>query len=253
MRVKNKVALITGAGAGIGKATAIRLAREGAYVIVTDIDPEQAYKVEKEISESGFSGFSLELDVTNKRAWETVLKNVLNKVGKLDILVNNAGIVSYNLIANTSYEEWERVRTINLDSVFIGCKTAITYMNDGASIVNLSSIAGLVAMPNGTAYNATKGGVCLLTKGLALEMARSGRGIRVNSVHPGAVNTEFVRAVAQASEQQAAEMEAFAKTHPLGRMAEPEEIAAGILFLASDEASFMTGSELVIDGGYTCQ
>jgi len=253
MRLKNKVALITGAGSGIGKATALMLAREGAYVAVTDINHNLACDVAGQIVDSGLKGFAWELEVTDVRAWRRVLDDVTGVAGELDILVNNAGIAVYKPIEETSLEDWERVRSINLDGVFIGCKTSLPYLSDRSSIVNVSSVAGLVAVPNGSAYNATKGGVSVLTKGLAVELAIANRGVRVNSVHPGGVNTELLQAIAREGSEPPSGLEHFIKLHPMGRLAEPDEIAAGVLFLASDESSFMTGSELVIDGGYTAQ
>ena len=253
MRLKNKVALITGAGSGIGKATALMLAREGAYVAVTDINHNLACDVAGQIVDSGLKGFAWGLEVTDVHAWRRVLDDVTGVAGELDILVNNAGIAVYKPMEETSLEESERVRSINLDGVFIGCKTSLPYLSDRSSIVNVSSVAGLVAVPNGSAYNATKGGVSVLTKGLAVELAKASRGVRVNSVHPGGVNTELLQAIAREGSEQASGLEHFIKLHPMGRLAEPDEIAAGVLFLASDESSFMTGSELVIDGGYTAQ
>ncbi|MGV6807783.1 MAG: SDR family NAD(P)-dependent oxidoreductase [bacterium] len=251
MRVKDKVALVTGAGAGIGKATALMLAREGAYVAVTDVDHDAACRVAEQIIQEGYKGFAWQLDVTDEHAWRMVLNDVVSITGKLDVLVNNAGIALYTTLPETTLEAWETIRSINLDGVFIGCKLALEHITDGGSIINVSSIAGLVAMPKDCGYNATKGGVKMLTKGLAFELAQAGRGIRVNSVHPGGVNTEMFQAIAESSAEAAANLQAFTERHPLGRLADPSEIAAGILFLASDESSFMTGSELVIDGGYT--
>jgi len=253
MRVDGKVALVSGAGSGIGKATALRLASEGAYVAVTDIDHSAACDVASAIVQSGMKGFAWELDVCDKQAWQSVLEEVSQVSGKLDILVNNAGIAVHETFEETTLDDWERVRSINLDSIYIACKTALPYLSNNASIINVSSIAGLVAVPNGSAYCATKGGARLLTKGLAVELARANRGVRVNSVHPGAVNTALLQEVVQKGGDEAASIQAFTDMHPMGRLAEPEEIAAGILFLASDESSFMTGSELVIDGGYTAQ
>lgn len=253
MRLIDKTVLITGAGNGIGKATALRFAEEGAYVAVTDLDHDAACDVAKEIVEAGRKGFAWKLDVADANQWDMVVREVSSVHGTLDVLVNNAGIAIYKPFNETTAEDWANITSINLDSIFLGCKAVIPYLNDKASIINISSIAGIVAMPNGSAYNATKGGVRMLTKGLAVELAKEQRGIRVNSVHPGGVNTELFQKIADADEEQANELQAFIQLHPLGRLAEPYEIANAILFLASDEASFITGSELVIDGGYTAQ
>ena len=253
MRLIDKTVLITGAGNGIGKATALRFAEEGAYVAVTDLDHDAACDVAKEIVEAGRKGFAWKLDVADANQWDMVVREVSSVHGTLDVLVNNAGIAIYKPFNETTAEDWAHITSVNLDSIFLGCKAVIPYLNDKASIINISSTAGIVAMPNGSAYNATKGGVRMLTKGLAVELAKEQRGIRVNSVHPGGVNTELFQKIADADEEQANELQAFIQLHPLGRLAEPYEIANAILFLASDEASFITGSELVIDGGYTAQ
>ena len=253
MRLENKVALITGAGSGIGRATAVRFAQEGARVLATDVSLSAVQTVCDQIAGSGGHAAAYKLDVSQESDWSAVLSAATGDHGAVDVLVNNAGIASFQPLHATSVEDWRRIMATNLDGVFIGCRTVIPTMNDGGSVINVSSMFALVATLNGGGYEASKGGVKMLSKAFALELAASGSRTRVNSIHPGGVETEMFRTVLQSGDEQAAEMQAFVDAHPLGRLAQPEEIAAAILFLASDESRFMTGSELVIDGGYTAR
>ncbi|SJM70730.1 glucose 1-dehydrogenase [Gulosibacter sp. 10] len=254
-RVEGKVAIITGAAKGIGEAAARLLADEGAKVVVTDVDAAAGRAVADAIDASGENALFLEHDVADEGAWASVVEKTVEKFGGLDILVNNAGVASTASVEVETLEKWRWLQSINLDAVFIGTQAAIGAMKDsgGGSIVNVSSIEGLVGDPNLAAYNASKGGVRIFTKSSALHCAKSGYGIRVNSVHPGYIWTPMVEAVAGEGGDVDAGREALVALHPIGRLGRPEEIANGILFLASDEASFVTGSELVIDGGYTAQ
>jgi 3(or 17)beta-hydroxysteroid dehydrogenase len=250
-RLAGKVALITGAASGIGAATARLFAREGARLVLTDVNEAGAKALAAEIGQ-GAIGF--EHDVTKEAAWDMVMAETSVAFGRLDVLVNNAGIGRASPILETSYAQWREVIAVNLDSVFLGCRAGIEAMKEtGGSIINVSSILGLVGSAMTAAYSASKGGVRLMTKTLALEVAQNGWKIRINSVHPGYIDTPMVsQAVARApdAEQRRAYL---VSQHPLGRLGRAEEIAEGLLYLASDASSFMTGAELVIDGGYTAR
>lgn len=253
-RVDGKVALVTGAAKGIGRETAILLAREGARVALTDLDEESGAKVAAEITAAGGEALFLSQDVADEASWQATLKTVVARFGALHILVNNAGIGIGGTVEDTSLEDWRKLMSINLDGVFLGIKHAIGAMKaTGGSIINLSSIEGIIGDPNLAAYNASKGGVRILTKSAALHCAQSGYGIRVNSVHPGYIWTPMVEKYLDETEDPAGNKEGLVSLHPLGRLGRPSEIAAGILYLASDESAFTTGSELVIDGGYTAR
>lgn len=241
--MRAKVALITGGASGIGRATSARLAGAGYRIVVTDVDPDG-----REIVEAIHEAVFVEHDVTSEAAWEHAIETALDIHGRLDVLVNNAGVTLVRAVTETTLEEWRALQAVNLDGVFLGTKHAIRAMReqgDGGSIVNVSSAAGLVGASLSSAYCASKGGVNLFTKAVALECAAEG--IRVNSVHPGAVRTPIWAKAGLGPDDEAA----LAGASPLGRMAEPEEIADAIFYLASDASRFVTGSELVIDGGYT--
>jgi NAD(P)-dependent dehydrogenase (short-subunit alcohol dehydrogenase family) len=257
-RVTGKIALITGGASGIGKACAIRLAAEGARVTLTDIDDELGQSVASQILQQGGNADYLHHDVSSESEWEAIIGHLrLAEPGGLDILVNNAGIGIGGSILEMSLEDWRRQQSINLDGVFLGLKHGIALMRDtgGGSVINLSSVAGLKGSANLAAYCATKGGVRLLTKGAALECAQKGWGVRVNSVHPGVIDTPIWTKVNPDYLKEGAnavDVDAMAKLGvPMGIPGKPEDIAGGILFLASDDSSYMTGTELVIDGGIT--
>jgi NAD(P)-dependent dehydrogenase (short-subunit alcohol dehydrogenase family) len=249
-RVDGKVALITGAASGIGLATARLFAGEGATVVLSDRD--------KSAGEAALAGlgnrprFHL-LDVTREDDWVAATDAVTAEFGRLDVLVNSAGVALLRDIEATTLEEWRALMAVNLDGTFLGCKHAVRIMKErgGGSIVNLSSVAGLIGNGNLAAYCASKGGVRLLTKSVALHCARRGYNIRCNSVHPSFVETPMLRAMI-ASGRDPAKMEAnCTSAAPLGRLAQPVEVARAILFLASDESAFTTGAELTVDGGLT--
>jgi NAD(P)-dependent dehydrogenase (short-subunit alcohol dehydrogenase family) len=265
-RVDGKVALVSGSAQGIGAATAKLLAQAGAKVVVSDLQVEQGEQTAKEIRESGGEARFERLDVTSEADWKAVLGRTEADLGGLDVLVNNAGVELIKPIAELTLEDWRFISSINLDGVFLGTKYGIDLMKrtaarnaGGASIVNLSSVAGIVGTAFQSAYNMSKGGVRLFTKSTALECASLGLAIRVNSVHPGLIHTpmgeqwvdEFTKV--GWGETREATLEAATNLHPIGRLGEPEDVAKAILFLASDDAAFITGSELVVDGGLTAQ
>ena len=246
-RVDGKVALVTGSGNGQGRAEAKMLAREGAKVAVADIRDDDGKRVEAEINETGGACLYLHLDVTNEESWQAAIAATIARFGKLDILVNNAGIYRIELVEETSVELWDQVMEINSKGVFLGTKHAIPELRKagGGSVINISSTAGLVGSNLAAAYSASKGAVRLFTKATAIQYAQDG--IRANSIHPGIIQTDMTAALlADPNHYQ----ERLDRT-PLGRIGKPEDVAYGALFLASDESSFMTGSELVIDGGRT--
>lgn len=244
-RLDGKVAVITGAARGQGETEARLFAREGARVVLTDVLVEAGQRVAASIRTGGGEALFLQLDVTNPDEWNEVVRHTVQTYNRLDILVNNAGIAQRGGVETTTPEDWDRVMDINAKGVFLGMKYAIPAMlpNGSGSIINISSTSGIVGFPGGTAYHSAKGAVRLLTKAAAAEYAR--RGIRINSVHPGIVETPMTDNMVQAR------MDLMLERTPMGRKGQPIEIAYGVLFLASDEASFMTGAELVIDGGMT--
>jgi cyclopentanol dehydrogenase len=244
-RLDNKVAVITGAARGQGETEARLFAREGARVVLTDVLVELGQQVVTSIRAGGGEAMFLQLDVSNADEWNEVVRHTVQTYGRLDILVNNAGIAQRGGLESTSLEDWDRVMDINVGGVFLGMKYAIPAMlqGGGGSVINISSTSGIVGFPGGTAYHTAKGGVRLLTKVTAAEYAR--RGIRVNSIHPGIIETPMTDNMAPER------MQLLLDRTPMGRKGTSMEIAYGVLFLASDESSFMTGAELVIDGGMT--
>ena len=250
MRVKDKVALVTGGGTGIGEATCVRLSQEGAVVVVTDIDEASAARVAGAI---GGGAWSARQDVTDEDRWRELVDEIMERHGRLDILVNNAGIALIGTAEDGTLDDWRRTQNVNLDAVFLGTREAIRAMKSGSgSIINISSIEGIIGEQKAAAYNASKGGVRIFTKSAALHCATEGYDIRVNSVHPGFIGTAMVSdAVATMTDEEGeAFQERILASIPMGRMGEPGDIANGVLFLASDESGYMTGSELVIDGGF---
>lgn len=249
-RVGGKVALITGGASGIGFAAATLLLDEGAKVVLTD--REQALSAPA-LTALGQRASIRSLDVTHEADWIAITNAVAAEFGRIDILVNCAGVVLLKDIEATTLEEWRALMAVNLDGTFLGCKHAVRIMKDrgGGSIVNMSSVAGIIGAGNLAAYSASKGGVRLLTKSVALHCARRGYNIRCNSVHPSFVETPMLRSMIAAARDPKKLEDNFMHAAPLGRLAQPAEIARTILFLASDESAFTTGAELVIDGGLT--
>ena len=254
-RVAGKVALITGGASGIGRGCAERLAEEGAHVVITDVQDTLGQEVVAGLVESGCSAVYQSHDVTDEAQWQAVIASTVAKFGGLHVLVNNAGIGIGGSILDFTLEDWRRQQAINLDGVFLGMKHAIPAMRDagGGSVINMSSVAGLKGSANLSAYNATKGGVRLLTKGVALECAQERWAVRVNSVHPGVIDTPIWTKVNPEyfeEGENAVDVEAMAAEGvPTGEVGYPLDIANGVLFLASDESRYITGTELVIDGG----
>lgn len=250
-RLDGKIALVTGGARGLGAAMAQAMAAEGAAVALTDLLTAEGEAVAEEIRASGAKALFLEQDVTDEARWDQVIARVLGEFGGLNVLVNNAGIAEIGSVEDASLESWRRTMAVNLDGVFLGVRAGVRQMKatGGGSIINISSIEGMVGNPMIAAYNASKGGVRILTKSAALHCAEQGYGVRVNSVHPGFVLTAMVTEGFAAAPPELGEA-AIAMT-PMKRLGEPKEIAAGVVYLASDESSFVTGSELVIDGGFT--
>lgn len=250
MRLEGKVALISGGARGQGAAEAKLFAGEGAKVVFGDILDDLGKQVEAEIHEVGGEALYIHLDVTNAADWASAVEAAVSRYGRLDVLVNNAGITIRKNVEDTTEEDWDRIMAINAKGVFLGTKQAIPAMREsgGGSIVNISSTAGLVGSPySGASYAATKGAVRLFTKATAIQYAKEG--IRCNSVHPGLLETPMTQDMLA----DAVHREERTQRIPLGRVGTAEDVAYGVLYLASDEASFVTGSELVIDGGATAQ
>jgi len=251
MRLKDKVAVVTGAGSGIGRASALRFAQEGARVVVVDWKPEGGRETVARIKAQGGVAIFVEADVSRDEDVRRMIETAVNTYGGLHILLNNAAIQVFGTLPNTSEADWYRVMDVNLKGVYLGCKYAIPHMiaGGGGSIVNMSSALGLVGDPDLPAYGATKGGILAMTRAVA--QAHGRQGIRVNSICPGDVETPIL---AEYFEHQPDPQEArrrVAAEYALGRIAQPEEVANVALFLASDESSFVTGTYIVVDGGLT--
>jgi NAD(P)-dependent dehydrogenase (short-subunit alcohol dehydrogenase family) len=256
-RVAGKIALVTGATGGLGRAACLALAREGAIVVATDLDDGAGARLIAEITAAGGEAAFLVHDVTDEDAWRTVIAETRARHGRLDVLVNNAGIGLSSPVVDMSLADWRRQTAVNLDGVFLGVKHALPLMREGGggSIINVSSIAGIKASPNVSGYCATKGAVRLFSKSVALECAAAKDGVRVNSLHPGIVETAIWDSLIGTGPEgsnarpRAATLAALTeRAVPLGRPGLPEEVAAGVLWLASDDSSYVTGTELVIDG-----
>jgi len=249
--VSNKVAIVTGAASGIGAETAKALAREGGRVVLTDRAAEAGAALADELAAGGAETLFIAHDVTREEDWIDVAAAAKTRFGRIDVLVNNAGIGGGQPLLESTLEAWRTVTGVNLDGVFLGLRHVCPVMIEtgGGSVINISSILGKVGQSGAAAYCASKGGVALLTKAAALELAPMG--VRVNSVHPGYIETPMVSNALHDMENGNEMRDTLITRHALGRMGVPKEIANGIVFLASDESSFMTGSELVIDGGYT--
>ena len=249
MRLEGKVALISGAARGQGETEARLFAQEGASVVLGDVLESEGEAAAAAIRESGGDARFVALDVTSEDAWVSAVRFTVETFGRLDVLVNNAAIYARTLIVDTDIEEWRRIMDVNTTGVFLGTKHAVPAMREsgGGSIVNISSTAGLIGGGSGSAYGTSKGGVRLFTKYTAIQHAPDG--IRANSIHPGPIDTDMIADNLSTPEGRADSLSRI----PLGRIGAVMDVAYGALFLASDESSFVTGSELVIDGGMTAQ
>ena len=250
MRVAGKVALVTGGARGLGEAQSKLLAREGAKVVIGDVLPDDGNRVANDINASGGDALFIHLDVTSEGEWQKAIDETVSRFGKLDILVNNAGIGGRGGLEDMTVEEWDHVMAVNAKGVFLGTKLAMPEMLKAgkASIVNISSQMGIVGSDTSNpAYTASKAAVHVFTKSIALRYAT--KGVRVNSVHPGPIDTPMLRSGFDDPERK---QKVLARI-PMGRTGVPEEVAYGVLFLASDESSFITGEGLVIDGGWMAQ
>jgi 3(or 17)beta-hydroxysteroid dehydrogenase len=250
-RVRDKVAVITGGAGGLGRAQALLLAKEGAKVVLTDIDQVKGKGVVEEIKGFGDEAIFIRHDVSSESEWIKVMTEIKKRFGRLDVLVNNAGIFLTQSIEEMTLEQWHRVMAVNVDGVLLGTKHAIRIMkgNGGGSIINLSSVGGLVGTVDSSAYNASKGAVRMFTKAAALECSKAGHdyNIRINSVHPGVIQSPLADSIMTDEDARTIAL----SWHPVGHFGEPEDVAYGVLYLASDESKFVTGTELVIDGGWT--
>lgn len=263
--LNNKVALVTGAATGIGASCVEYLARMGARVLATDIQPEAGQQTVDALIDKGLDVAFCQQDVCSEADWDRSVKTVLETYGGLDILVNNAGIYIGGTLLENTLEQVQQVHRVNVDSIFLGMKAAASVMKPGAasgnggSIINISSVAGLIGVPGHSAYGATKGAVRLYTKHAAVEFGKLGYNIRVNSVHPGLIKTamgdqafqDFVDVGLASTTEEAKEV--ITSMTPLGKLGEVEDIAQMVLFLASDAAGFITGAEFTVDGGMTAQ
>jgi NAD(P)-dependent dehydrogenase (short-subunit alcohol dehydrogenase family) len=250
-RVKGKTALITGASSGLGEGCALLLAKEGAEIVVADINEKKGHEVVENICQEGGKALFVKLDVSRETDWEAAIESTLSEFRKLDVLVNNAGIQYVKEVEETPLEDWRHFMSICLDGVFLGTKHAIRVMreNEGGSIINMSSVVGIVGtVDNTSAYCTAKGGIRSFTKAAALECSKAGRdyNIRVNSVHPGAIETPMIADMLR-DETIRSTVE---NAHPIGFLGKPIDIAYAVLYLASDESRMVTGAEMVIDGGW---
>ena len=257
MKLDNRMAYITGGASGNGAAMARAFAAEGAAVAVADVQSALAEEVAASIRATGARAIAIDHDVGDEAAWQEGLDRAVAELGPLRVLVNNAGIGVGCDFEDETLENWRRVQRINLDGVFLGCREAVRRMKDqpSGSIVNISSVYGIVGAWRTAAYNASKGGVRLMTKSVALYCQHKGYPIRVNSVHPGFIDTPMISGQERhlGAEGFAAMRSQIIEATPMGRMGLADEVAAAALFLAGDDSSFMTGSELVVDGGFTAR
>lgn len=250
-KLEGRVAIVTGAALGIGRSTAVLFAKEGAEVVLADIDEEQAEETLRLIKEAGGEATVVRTDVANPEDVKAAVDAAVESYGKLDILFNNAGVALNGTVVETDEDLWNRALNVNLGGIYRGCKYSIPHMieNGGGSIVNMTSVQGLRGFHGWAAYSASKGGIIALTQQIALEYA--GHGVRANCVAPGTIMTPLNEKVFEEAEDPEALKETWNNMHPLGRFGQPEEVANPVLFLASDDSSFVTGQTLAIDGGIT--
>ena len=251
-RLEGKTALVTGAASGIGLQTSIRLAEEGARVMMTDINLEEGLQQAEKL---GANATFLKLDITEEEEWISVLDETVKRFGRLDILVNSAGMVLIADVEQITLEDWRKVHAVNLDGTFLGCKHGVRVMKEfgAGSIINLSSVSGMIGGFNLAAYNSSKGAVRMLTKSVALHCARAGYGIRCNSIHPTFIETPMLESMIRNSPDPEKARQTLVRQVPLRRIGKPDDVANMIVYLASDESTFVTGTEMVIDGGVIAQ
>ena len=251
-RLEGKTALVTGAASGIGLQTSIRLAEEGALVMMTDINLEEG---RQQAEKPGVNATFLKLDITEEEEWISVLDETVKRFGRLDILVNSAGMVLIADVEQITLEDWRKVHAVNLDGTFLGCKHGVRVMKEfgAGSIINLSSVSGMIGGFNLAAYNSSKGAVRMLTKSVALHCARAGYGIRCNSIHPTFIETPMLESMIRDSPDPEKARQTLVRQVPLRRIGKPDDVANMIVYLASDESTFVTGTEMVIDGGVIAQ
>ena len=251
-RLEGKTALVTGAASGIGLQTSIRLAEEGARVMMTDINLEEGLQQAEKI---GANATFLKLDITEEEEWISVLDETVKRFDRLDILVNSAGMVLIADVEQITLEDWRKVHAVNLDGTFLGCKHGVRVMKEfgAGSIINLSSVSGMIGGFNLAAYNSSKGAVRMLTKSVALHCARAGYGIRCNSIHPTFIETPMLESMIRDSPDPEKARQTLVRQVPLRRIGKPDDVANMIVYLASDESTFVTGTEMVIDGGVIAQ
>lgn len=255
-RVQDKVAIVTGGGStGMGRATAILLAREGARVVVGDINEAGARETAEAIVGAGGEAVAMRQDVSREADWQAIIELTLANFGRLDILDNNAAVFIAKPLMETSTEEFRRQNAVNVEGVFFGMKAAVPVMEKtgGGSIINISSGAGIVGFAAAGGYSATKGAVRLITKAMALECAQRKNNVRVNSIHPGPILTPMLEQGMRDLGNSAEVRKMFEMLAPVGYLGEPQDIANGVLYLASDESKYVTGAELAIDGGFVAQ
>ncbi|MFC7394763.1 SDR family NAD(P)-dependent oxidoreductase [Scopulibacillus cellulosilyticus] len=250
MRLENKVAVITGGGTGIGKETALLFAKEGAKIVITDINQESGSQAVKDIEANSGEALFVQHDVSKEEDWKKVAEETIKTFGKVDVLFNNAGIYIIKPVADIELEEWNRLMSINVTGVFLGMKHIMPLMakQNKGSVINASSIAGLMGAPGHVLYGASKGAVRIMTKDAAMEYAESG--VRVNSIHPGYIDTGMADYASQVTGNT---KEQLGKEFPMGHLGSVKDVANTVLFLASDESSYTTGAEFVIDGGATAR
>ena len=251
-RLEGKTALVTGAASGIGLQTSIRLAEEVARVMMTDINLEEGLQQAEKL---GANATFLKLDITEEEEWISVLDETVKRFDRLDILVNSAGMVLIADVEQITLEDWRKVHAVNLDGTFLGCKHGVRVMKEfgAGSIINLSSVSGMIGGFNLAAYNSSKGAVRMLTKSVALHCARAGYGIRCNSIHPTFIETPMLESTIRDSPDPEKARQTLVRQVPLRRIGKPDDVANMIVYLASDESTFVTGTEMVIDGGVIAQ
>ena len=251
-RLEGKTALVTGAASGIGLQTSIRLAEEGAQVMMTDINLEEG---RQQAEKPGANATFLKLDITEEEEWISVLDETVKRFDRLAILVNSAGMVLIADVEQITLEDWRKVHAVNLDGTFLGCKHGVRVMKEfgAGSIINLSSGSGMIGGFNLAAYNSSKGAVRMLTKSVALHCARAGYGIRCNSIHPTFIETPMLESMIGDSPDPEKARQTLVRQVPLRRIGKPDDVANMIVYLASDESTFVTGTEMVIDGGVIAQ